>query len=1093
MVQMEEEHGSLEENFKDPPNEFRMMPFWFWNHEMVEKEIVRQVQDHHDHGIGGEFIHPRHGRLTPYMGRRWLEAVEAAADKCKELDMPCFLYDEDNWPSGPAGGYITGPYKKENRGKFVALFDEETFKGPKTVDYGLDFHALAPETEFLAAVAVPNPENYPDFSAVIDQQQDVTGCVNGDTFTWNVPEGEWSVLFFCILVNPYDANLNGYIDPLRKETVKEFIEFTHEKYANWFVERGKKDYLGTIVPGIFTDEPSMIHMDIGKITFMPWFTFSPDMPMRFEEMHGYPFTSILISMVRETGAVSAKHRCNYWATAIDMYVNAFYKQIYECCDKYNWRATGHVNSEGSFPSNIHNHGDFFKVFEYFHYGGVDQLTEEVRPDHIEDIWNLEKNPYTGMSNEMVTASKLASSAAHLLGKPRVLVEAFGTSSWDITMASAKRVTDFLILTGCDLFVPHSFNISEDGYRKGDHPAAFNYQPYYQHWKKLADHCGRLCALLNAHSGTLNADILMLYPAKSFHAEMMPSTSQMAESIGQYITHNADCIFRQQLDYEFANEEMIRGGTIEGNHLRIKDEAFKILLLGATTCINIEFARLVKQFYDAGGKILASYSLPYKEENTGESDEVNSIFEQVFGIDPKSLAAEIKAGSITDFEAVENLNDAGGHAILIKGPNKPPYQGAYYPLFETSCRKLLPIENRRVCAWKDEGNSSHAAYVQVKHKTIEGREFFFLANTGRDASYKAVKVVFGMNAAAVDSWNTLTGAITPVDSFSVENGKTSLVLDFLPNQSYLYSVVPGDERESCAVIGGENLENVMQTIDLGDTWNCKVNAPNGAMLYQDWHSSYRVEAGKAWGYRQSREFWHRFTVEDLEAIKPVKVVIEGIVGDYGWCKTTTDMPIGGDRAHFRLPSNLLLFVNDRAVPLSFDFNREYLDAYWIVADISKHLVEGNNVIKMTCTTGGHGTFHIVTDPWRLIGDFEADDEPIPTLKKVRDSVSLGDLVPQGFPRYHGGFSYMQSVDVPADAEGKKVMLVIDGTTDCVEVRINGALVDVLWWNWTADVTDAIKPGESNQVELVYYGIAQNMLQTNIKPQGIDGKVYLRILE
>ena len=40
------------------------------------------------------------------MGRRWLENVEAAADKCKELDMPCFLYDENNWPSGPAGDII---------------------------------------------------------------------------------------------------------------------------------------------------------------------------------------------------------------------------------------------------------------------------------------------------------------------------------------------------------------------------------------------------------------------------------------------------------------------------------------------------------------------------------------------------------------------------------------------------------------------------------------------------------------------------------------------------------------------------------------------------------------------------------------------------------------------------------------------------------------------------------------------------------------------------------------------------------------------------------------------------------------------------
>ena len=159
MVQMEEKHASLEKIFKDPPNEFRMMPFWFWNHEMVEKEVQRQIRDHNEHGIGGEFIHPRHGRLTPYMGRRWLENVEAAADQCKDLDMPCFLYDEDNWPSGPAGGYITGPYRPENRGKSISVFDEGMFEGGEHVEYELDFPKISEEATLYAAIAVPNPPN----------------------------------------------------------------------------------------------------------------------------------------------------------------------------------------------------------------------------------------------------------------------------------------------------------------------------------------------------------------------------------------------------------------------------------------------------------------------------------------------------------------------------------------------------------------------------------------------------------------------------------------------------------------------------------------------------------------------------------------------------------------------------------------------------------------------------------------------------------------------------------------------------------------------------------------------------------------------
>jgi hypothetical protein len=133
---------------------------------------------------------------------------------------------------------------------------------------------------------------------------------------------------------------------------------------------------------------------------------------------------------------------------------------------------------------------------------------------------------------------------------------------------------------------------------------------------------------------------------------------------------------------------------------------------------------------------------------------------------------------------------------------------------------------------------------------------------------------------------------------------------------------------------------------------------------------------------------------------------------------------------------------------------------------------------------------VTDPWRLVGNFSADDAPVPTLEPVKKNISTGDIAPQGFPRYHGGLSYVQDVVLPDDVKGKKVALSIAGTADCVDVRVNGKPAGVCWWQWDADITSIVKPGK-NAIELVYHGIAQNMLQTNIKPQGLTGKVVVRI--
>ena len=37
-------------DFRDPPREFSVMPFWFWNDAMSEDELVRQIADFEAHG-----------------------------------------------------------------------------------------------------------------------------------------------------------------------------------------------------------------------------------------------------------------------------------------------------------------------------------------------------------------------------------------------------------------------------------------------------------------------------------------------------------------------------------------------------------------------------------------------------------------------------------------------------------------------------------------------------------------------------------------------------------------------------------------------------------------------------------------------------------------------------------------------------------------------------------------------------------------------------------------------------------------------------------------------------------------------------------
>ncbi|MEP7258562.1 MAG: hypothetical protein ABI687_09240, partial [Flavitalea sp.] len=47
--------------FKDPPREFSVLPFWFWNDTLKDEELVRQIADFEAHGVYGFVMHPRMG------------------------------------------------------------------------------------------------------------------------------------------------------------------------------------------------------------------------------------------------------------------------------------------------------------------------------------------------------------------------------------------------------------------------------------------------------------------------------------------------------------------------------------------------------------------------------------------------------------------------------------------------------------------------------------------------------------------------------------------------------------------------------------------------------------------------------------------------------------------------------------------------------------------------------------------------------------------------------------------------------------------------------------------------------------------------
>ncbi len=98
--------GKLRTLFADPPSEYRSAPLWDWNEQITEEGIDFQMKEFKKAGIGSVFVHPRPGLLTEYLSDEWFHLFDFTVQKGKELDMKVWIYDENSYPFGFAGGHV---------------------------------------------------------------------------------------------------------------------------------------------------------------------------------------------------------------------------------------------------------------------------------------------------------------------------------------------------------------------------------------------------------------------------------------------------------------------------------------------------------------------------------------------------------------------------------------------------------------------------------------------------------------------------------------------------------------------------------------------------------------------------------------------------------------------------------------------------------------------------------------------------------------------------------------------------------------------------------------------------------------------------
>ena len=98
----------LYRQFQNPPADYSLMPYWYWNGTITPSETRRQIQEMIAQGVYAAIVFPWDGMQPRYLSEAYWKEFGAALDIARELHFTLNLADEYLWPSGHAWDFGSG-------------------------------------------------------------------------------------------------------------------------------------------------------------------------------------------------------------------------------------------------------------------------------------------------------------------------------------------------------------------------------------------------------------------------------------------------------------------------------------------------------------------------------------------------------------------------------------------------------------------------------------------------------------------------------------------------------------------------------------------------------------------------------------------------------------------------------------------------------------------------------------------------------------------------------------------------------------------------------------------------------------------------
>ncbi len=575
---------SLEQGFKNPPNQAKARTWWHWISGNISKSgITKDLEAMKAVGIQEAQLFNVHlgfpeGNIT-YLSDEWLDLFYFSATEAKRLGLELTFHNGPGWSSSggpwvtPENAMQTVVFNELNIGG-GKLFKSDIPKPETKIDYYKDIAVLAfPKPRLAAKIdgldykilsdrirnhLLPDTKEIPEASIIKKESIiDITSKLNKDgILEWNVPKGDWVILRIGHTANgsrnrPAPKGGRGLeVDKMSKKALDNYWKDGVEPILNKV-----GDLVGTTVNNILIDS-----YEVGSQNWTSGFQ------NEFEALRGYSLIDYLPTLAGyyvESGELTERFQWDFRRTIGDLIAENYY---------------------GHFAALCHNSNLNFSVEPYW--GPFDNMQVGAKGDIVMcEFWSG--------GYPFFDSSKFVSSIAHLNGSSIVGAEAFtGIGGWDKHPATIKAIGDRAWAEGITRFIFHTYVHQPWDVAPG---MALSYHGYdlnrlntwFQQGKSYLDYIAKSQFLLQ--QGTNVADVLF------FTGDSSPNTAFLLPELKK-MGYDYDMIGANKLgDLDVKNGKIVTKFGV----------AYEALLLPESDWITPKSLEIIAALVSKGAKVIGA--------------------------------------------------------------------------------------------------------------------------------------------------------------------------------------------------------------------------------------------------------------------------------------------------------------------------------------------------------------------------------------------------------------------------------------------------------------------------------------------------------